>query len=260
MRMLRPTLFVVLLVAGCNEDTGSGLVQFTAKAAGPEQAAEGQPYEFDTTQGYHVRLDRAQLAIGAVYLNRSRPTLGAQDTPCILPGVYAAEVTTGVTIDALSSKEVEFGSVGRGTADRALTGEVWLTGGRVDAKDDATHILEFSGVATRSSSTYGFHGVVTIGKNRAVASSDPATPGANPLCKQRIVTPIPVDITPAQGGSLTLRVSPEDWFDQVDFATLPGAVGQGEDLEIPDRFEGQAATALLQGLRGVDAYNIVWKD
>jgi len=39
-----------------------------------------------------------------------------------------------------------------------------------------------------------FEGVVTIGSNRRVPSSDPATPGANPLCKSRIVTPIPIDL------------------------------------------------------------------
>lgn len=242
-------------LVGCNDDTGSGLVQFKAFAAGPEQAISGQPLVFDTVAGYRVQLDRARLTIGAVYLNRSRPTLGAQDTACVLPGIYAAEVTSGVVIDALSSEPVEFASVGHGTADRALTGEVWLTGARIDAEQDSTPILEYSGTATRAGRSYGFYGVVTISSNRVIGSVDPATPSANPLCKLRIVTPIPVDITPSDAGALTLRVAPDQWFQHVDFASLPGASEPAEALCIPDSYEGQAAVALFQGLRSVNAYH-----
>lgn len=253
-------LMLTLCALGCSDDTGSGLVQFAAYAAGPEAAVAGQPYAFDNAFGYHVVLERAQLTIGALYLNRSRPTLGAQDTPCILPGVYAAEVTSKLVIDALSNRPNQFATLGHGTADRALAGEVWLTGERVDATRDTTHILDYSGTASRQNLIYGFSGVITIDKNRALGSNDPATPGANPLCKQRIVTPIPIDITPSQGGQLTLRVRPEKWFEDVDFATLPGALGQGEMLQIPDVPSGQAAVALFQGIRGVNAYQFSWTD
>ncbi len=243
---------------GCNEDTGSGLVEFSAYAAGPERAVVGQPYAFDSAAGYHIELERARLTIGAVYLNRSRPTLGAQDTPCVLPGVYVAEVTSGVVIDVLSPELTEFGARGRGTLDRARTGEVWLTGGRIDATSDNTKLLEVAGKATRADASYGFHGVVTISQNRAIGSPDPATPGANPLCKQRIVTPIPVDITPSNQGSLQVRVAPEVWFDQVDFAQLPFAVGHGDVSEIPDSGENASAVSLYRGLRSLEAYQIEW--
>jgi hypothetical protein len=250
-------LFALSLL-GCNPDTGSGLVTFPAYAAGPEQATAGQPYVFDSAAGYRVELERARLTIGAVYLNRSRLTLGAQDTPCVLPGVYVAEVTSGVVIDALSPELVEFGAKGRGTLDRALTGEVWLTGGRIDATSDTTKILDVAGTATRDGAAFGFHGVITISQNRALGSPDPATPGANPLCKQRIVTPIPVDITPSNQGSLELRVAPEIWFAQVDFAQLPGAVGQSEVTTIPDSSENAAAFSLYQGLRSLEGYRFEW--
>jgi hypothetical protein len=245
-------------LAGCNEDTGSGLVGFPAYAAGPERSVTGEAYEFDSTAGYHVRLDRARLTIGAVYLNRARPILGAQDTSCVLPGSYAAEVRAGVVFDALSPKLVEFETEGDGTADRALTGEVWLTGGAIDATNDNTRILDFAGTAKRGDTTFGFYGVITIGQNRSLGSADPATPGANPICKQRIVTPIPIDITPSSSGSLTLRVSPDVWFGHVDFSLLPDAVGQGEDLEIPNSQDNAAAVSLFQGLRSVDAYQFNW--
>jgi hypothetical protein len=247
-----------LALLGCNEDTGSGLVRFSAYAAGPKQAAAGQPYEFDSASGYHVRLERALLTVGAVYLNRSRPTLGAQDTACTLPGVYVAEVTKGIVIDALSSEPVAFPDSGHGLLERALAGEVWLTGARIDAIDDNTKILDVAGTATRGDAAFGFSGVITIGQNRTIGSSDPATPSANPLCKLRIVTPIPVDITPSNTGSLELRVAPEVWFDHVDFSKLPGAKGSGETSVIPDTMDDASAVTLFQGLRSIAAYRIAW--
>lgn len=259
MRRLLSLLFL-MLANGCVEQTGSGLVQFEAYAGGPVDAAAGAPYEFDNRLGFHVTLTRARLRVGAIYLNRARPILGAQDTACILPGLYAAEVRSAATIDALSPELVPFERPGSATADRALTGEVWLTGGDIDADNDSTRILDYAGLATRGEATYGFHGVVTIGSNRAIVSADPATPGANPLCKQRIVTPIPVDITPQQDGELILRVNPEVWFDSMDFSRIPNAVGSGEDSRIADSNTDAASNTLFQGLRSTDAYRFDWSD
>lgn len=245
-------------LVGCNEDTGSELVTFSAYAAGPQRAIAGEPYVFDSAVGYHVQLEHAQLTIGALYLNRARPTLGAQENACVLPGVYAAEVTSGITLDAISPEPVEFPVAGQGTADRALTGEVWLTGGRIDATKDPTPILIVSGTASRADISIGFHGVVTISQNRSVGSPDPATPGANPLCKQRIVTPIPIDIVPSNRGQLELRVEPEQWFDHVEFSQLPGATEPNRIVEIPDSSENPAAVQLYQGLRSIGAYRFDW--
>lgn len=249
-----------LLSVGCISDTGSGLVTFEALAGGSKRAQAGAPYEFDNALGYHVSLRHAQLTIGGVYLNRARPILGAQDTACILPGLYAAEVRSSVTLNALSPELVAFEGTGQGTADRALTGELWFTGGEIDADVDNTRVLEFAGTASRQGAVFGFHGAITISRNRAIGSTDPATPGANPLCKQRIVTPIPVNLTPSSDGRLELRVLPEIWFGQVDFAKLPGAVGIGEDLEIPDTRDDSVSATLFQGLRSTNAYSFEWED
>ncbi|MGC4068633.1 MAG: hypothetical protein QM784_29085 [Polyangiaceae bacterium] len=265
LRAMKPASlgFVFVLGAnlvGCMDDTGSGLVEFQTVAGGPKDATSGEPYEFETAAGYHIKLERARLTIGALYLNRAKPILGAQDTSCVLPGLYAAEATSGVVIDALSPKLVAFDQPGRGTADRAYSGEVWLTGGDIDALEDRTRILDFAGTATREGREFGFHGVITIGQNRALGSSDPATPGANPICKQRIVTPIAVDITPASNGRLVLRVIPKQWFSRVDFAALPGADTDPTDLEIPDTREDPVSNTLFHGLLSVDAYTFDFED
>jgi hypothetical protein len=256
----RAYCLLVLGVIGCSEETGSSIVEFDAFAGGRLQNRAKKTYTFDSGAGYQVTLTRADLTIGAVYLNRARPVLGGQDTACYLPGLYAAEVRSSVAFDALSEELVPFEGTGIGTADRALTGEVWYTGGEIDALKDGTRILSFEGTATKGASSFGFYGAITISQNRAVPSTDPATPGANPLCKERIVTPISVDIKPRDGGRLELRVLPEVWFDQVDFAGLEGALGHGEVIEIPDSREDSTSSTLFQGLRSNEAYQLEWKD
>lgn len=250
---------VVFASLSCVGTTGSEVVEFSVVAAGPANApASGGGYEFDTPAGFHVRLSKAILHIGAVYLNRSRPVQGAQDAPCVLPGVYVSEMTEGADIDVLSSTLQPFPASGHGTADRALAGEVWLTGGRIDSLDDSTPILDLAGVANKGGVTYRFEGVITIGTNRNVPSADPATPGANPLCKLRIVTPIPVDLTPSQGGVLVVRAEPQVWFDQVDFSKLD-TTSAGGILEFKDEVSGQPATTLFAGIRSVTAYTFEWR-
>ncbi len=242
----------------CVGTTGSDVIEFWVFGAGPADVPEGAGYyAFDTSAGYHIALSRAKLRIGGVYLNRSRPIQGAQDTPCILPGVYAAQMTEGVEIDVLSPVPQAFPSPAQGTADRALTGEVWLTGGRVDALDDHTTILDIAGEAYKDGVTYRFASVVTIGQNRFISSSDPGTPGANPLCKLRIITPINIDLTPSSTGKLLVRADPKVWLDRVDFSQLEGT-GQ-EVRQIPDQSAGQPATNLFAGLRAVNAYSFEWR-
>ncbi len=251
-----PPLMVCVVVA-CSGETGSGLVEFSAFAGADETTTN--PARFRTETGYDVELDQAELHVGALYLNRARPILGAQDTACILPGLYTAEVRSGMTFDALDPKLIRFGEPGHGTLEPAATGEVWLTGGEIDAQNDPTPILTYAGTATKDGVARRFRGVVTIGQNRALPSSDPATPGANPLCKQRIVTPIPVDITPSHTGTLVLRVRPEVWFARVDFGHLPVGTELTHLNQIPDSLDDPTSNTLFQGLRAAHGYRIEWQ-
>jgi len=148
---------------------------------------------------------------------------------------------------------------GNGTADRAVTGEVWLSGERIDALDDRTTIADVAGTATRASESIRFEGTVTIGSNRVAGQTDPARPGANPLCAERIVTPIPTSIIPTDGGSLVVRVDPRAWFANVELAELP--LSSETDLRrFPDESVGQPAINLYHGLRAStdDAYRFEW--
>lgn len=217
------TLICAALAApltACVGTTGSDLVTFEAAAAGPEDAVAGQPFVFTSGRGYEVTLTRAKLHVGAVYLNRARPVSGAQATSCVLPGIYVAEVTEGLDVDTLSPAPQPFPMKGEGTADHAIVGEVWLTNGDVNALEDQGVILDVAGTATRGGDTFPFEGKLTIGANRVPPVADPSLPSAHPICKERIVSPIDVSLTPKNGGSLLLRIDPRGWFTDVDFAKL----------------------------------------
>jgi hypothetical protein len=239
-------LSVSLLLGGCVGTTGGDLFPFEATASGPA-ASDGQGYSFESGRGYAVSLTRARVHVGAVYLNRGRATSVASDTSCTLAGIYVAEVTSGLDVDALSPEPQAFPVLGQGTADLAHTGEVWLTSGDVNATSDSRVVLDVAGTATRGDRSYPFEARLTIGANRLETPPNPALPGAKPICKQRIVTPIPVNAVPARGGKLHLRIDPAGFFGNVDFSTL-SASADGV-FRFDDASATQASANLYAGLR-----------
>lgn len=215
------TLMLPVALSACTGTTGGDLISFDAYGAGPADAAAGQPYSFENSRGFAVTLTRARLHVGAVYLNRSRPNSVDSDPRCQLSGIYLAEVTSGLDIDVLSPELQPFPEEGFATTERAPTAEVWLFGGGdINEPDDHTVILDVKGTARGTGPDIPFEGKITIGQNRQIPPLSPAKPGANPICKQRIVSPIKVDIEMAAGDSLVLRVDPRGLFANVDFAEL----------------------------------------
>ncbi len=247
------------LLAGCTGTTGYEHVEFHAAAAGAQAATDGT-LEFDNGVGYHVTLTRARLHIGAVYLNQSVPSSGSQATGCILPGIYVGEVLGSLDVDALSSKAQPFPVKGDGTTYAAKAGELWLTGGDINRVQDTTVILDAAGTADKDGMQYPFEASVTIGSNRVIPSNDPAFPGQNPICRQRIVTPIPVDFTLHDGGQLLIRVDPTVWFAGVDFSMLQQAQADPPLYRFDDASSGPAEISLYNGLHArTGAYRFVWK-
>jgi hypothetical protein len=264
---MHPRLIFVLLLAclplsgACVGTTGGDLFSFEAAAAGPEDAAPGKALSFSSGRGYAVELTRARVHVGAVYLNKALPVSGAQATSCVLPGIYVAQLTRGLTVDTLSPELQPFPAPGEALSERALAGEVWLTGGDVNAPDDSTVILDVAGRAERDGLSYPFEGMLTIGQNRAVPAADPAQPGANPLCKERIVSPIPLDLTLRAGGSLILRVDPRGLFTNVDFSTLERVSDDPPLYRFEDRSMGQANLNLYRGLQAREGvYRFSWNN
>jgi hypothetical protein len=248
-------------LASCVGTTGSDLFTFDAAASGPEDAEAGKPLSFTSGAGYAVVLDRARVHIGAVYLNKAFPISGAQSTSCVLPGIYVAELTRGLDVDALSPEPQPFPSPGEALEERALAGEVWLSGGDVHSLTDSTVILDVAGTAEKDGETYPFEGALTIGQNRATPVADPAQPGANPICKERIVSPIAVQLTPRKGGRLLLRIDPRRFFDNVDFSALDQASEAPPLYRFRDATVEQPNVSLYAGLRSREGvYRFFWDD
>jgi hypothetical protein len=255
----------VALSASCGGTTGGAHVTFPAFAAGPADASGG-PLEFrnvvSDTPGYHIVLTRAQLHIGAVYLKPTTQISGAQATACYFaqPGFYTVEVLNSLDVDALSPAPQPFPAEGFATSIPVHSGELWLTGGDINTIDDSTPILNVAGTADQAGVSYPFAGRLTIGRNRLQTSRDPGFPSLHPICKERIVTPIPVDVTPQPGGSLTVRIDPRGWFDQVDFKklTASGSPPRYQFVDAPGA--DTASDALYSGLKSViGVYQFTWQ-
>jgi hypothetical protein len=249
---------VCALAPACVGSTGGDLVSFDAAAAGPSDAVAGQPLTFDTN-GYHVALTRARLHVGALYLNKARPISGAQDTNCILPGIYVAEVTAGTDVDLLSPALQWLPNKGEGISQHAIVGEVWLMHGDVNAPDDPAPVLEVEGTAEKEGATYPFDATITIGQNRRVPVTNPALPSQHPICKERIVSPIvDVDVTPQTGGSLLVRVDPRQLFTNVDFAQLDRISESPPFYRFKDATQGQPNINLYRNLHSTSGTNGVY--
>lgn len=249
------------IVAGaCVGTTGGDLVTFPAYASGPADATAGQPFRFMTSLGYDVTLTTARLHIGAVYMNQSTPASVSQDTSCTLAGIYVAEVTGGLDVDVLSPALQPFPTPGFGTTEKAKTGEVWLMGGNVNAETDPTVILQITGTATKEGVAYPFEGAITIGQNRSIPP-DPAQPGASPICKQRVVSPIRIELTPRAGGQLVVRVDPRGLFNNVELSELEQVQQVPPLYRFKDTSADQPSTNLYNNLHAsVGVYEFTWEN
>jgi hypothetical protein len=257
MTSLRFLLFCssALTALGCVGSTGGDLFELQAYAAGPSDAAASVPFE--NSLGYRIELQEARLFVGGVYLNRSRATSVSSDTSCSLAGIYVAEVLSGREVDLLSPAPQVFPSAGFATTERAATGEVWLSRGDVNQPSSSGVVLRVSGRAERAGQSYPFAGQLSIGPNRVVPPTDPALPGQHPICKQRIVSPIAVDLAASDGRALLLRIDPRNMFGNVDFETL-GLVGDSYRFADETGVD-QASDNLYAGLRrSSGVYSFSW--
>ena len=246
---MRPALLALSLCA-CVQSTGGNLVTFAAEAVGTPAASA-----FTTPRGYAVTLSRARLFVGAVYLNQSNPADYTLETSCFLPGVYSGEVRGSLLVDGLDATPQPFPVQGNGTDAPVRAGELWLTDSDVNDEDSKTVVLDVAGVASRGGMTWPFGAAYTLGANRKQPPRDAALPGSHPICKERIVTPIPTELTLAEGGTLRLVVDPRAWFLSVEFAELNGTQFIDDSATA-----GQPDIALYNALKAAKGpYRFEWR-
>jgi hypothetical protein len=253
-----PVVAALFVCVSCVGQTGGTTVVFPVAAAGPADAVAGQPLSF-SSGGFDIVLTRAQLHVGAVYLDESQSVSGGQATGCYLTGTYVAQETSSLDVDLLEPAARRFPAPALGITDPPpLVGQVWLTGGDVNEASDPTPILVVAGTATsmKDGTVFPFSGTITIGTNRQSTGS--AT-GGSPICKARIVTPIPARVTLRQTGGLLLRIDPRPLFELVDVSTLPRDPASG-DFVFPDEPGVVAAQNLYGNLHSTAPYTFSWTE
>jgi len=255
--------------SACLGSTGNTLVQFRAAVAGPTDAVAGTSYSFTTHTGWHVVLSTATLHVGALYLTQVVTTSGGGPAPCTAQGTYVGQVTTlqdasspvvGINVNLLSPALQYFLEMGEGTSITARSAQVWLTSVQVDQDTDPTAILSIDGVADKGGQSIPFDGDIHISSsNRLVPPTDATKPGSNPICQQRIVSPIPVDLVPRSSGVLLMRVDPTLLF-EVDFSTLPKDPKNPQKYQFADNSNDTASSILYQALHNSKVYQFSWED
>ena len=222
MRKRRLLLFSLLLTPGdfsCVGQTGGNAIDFPVAAAGPASAILGQPLSCTNDGNWDITLTQATLHIGAIYLDQSQPISGGQATGCYLTGTYVAQETSGLDVDLLSPDPQLFPADAHGiTYPPALVGQVWLTHGDINTIADRVPVLQVAGTATQAAGAYPFTAALTIGSNRQASGG--AVAGGDPICKERIVSPISAAVTIQPTGGLLLTVDPCRMFTNVDFSLL----------------------------------------
>jgi len=226
------SLALLLALAGvsCADSTGGETLDIPVAAAGPASAIAGQPLTCDADPAWTITVTVAALHVGAVYLDQSQPVSGAQATGCVLTGTYVAQELSPLDVDLLSPALQRFPALAHAvTTPPALIGEVWLTRGPIDAVPSSTPIMPVltvagSAVQTQTGAAFPFQGTVTIEDNYDSAG---ASAGGSPICKKRIVTPIPAAVTLSASGGLLLRIDPCRLLTAIDFSALPAGATPG---------------------------------
>jgi hypothetical protein len=251
---------LVFVVIGCVGKTGGETIDFPVAAAGPNSAVAGEPLSCAKDGDWEITLTQALLHVGAVYLDQSQPVSGGQATGCYLTGTYVAQETSSLDVDLLSPDRQRFATAAHGITDPpALIGQVWLTHGDVSNVADTDPVLTLTGAAARAGQTLAFTAAITIGANRQSGTGSLA--GGAPICKERIVTPIPAALTIQRTGGLLLRIDPCRLFTNVDFSMLPAGSTPGAHQFSDDPASAsytQPSKNLYANLRNTGPYSFSW--
>ena len=220
----------------CNGTTGDQLVTFDAYAAGAAHAGDPFPVDVVAANGaqttYTVQIKSATMHIGALYLNQNIP----DGETCVNPGLYSAQVPGSIDVNLLSTAPQPFSLRGNGTADPSQSFSIWLTdGGNAvpsslgEPSDtinsaNADPMVLLQAVVTNESTgvEFAFSSIVTVNPaNRGTTPTNPAYPGQNPICLQRIVSVPLGGVTIHPGDSVLLTIDPRRWLaTALDFAKL----------------------------------------
>lgn len=262
---LRRVLFLCLTVTIVNCDMASGTggrpIQFEMRLDTTPSFEEAS-HAFDTSTGWHVKLEQAFIAIGPVYVYQNPPSLAQVDAEpgrtlakglwdALVPSAYAhagdehffggevkGEYLGQIAFDVLAPNGVRIPDV-PGTLGRAQSASIWLAPPRTS--------IQGNGNALRGHHAYV---VGTAEKEGFVVPFEGGLDIENEGTKQRI-DGIPLDIQLDDGAVLTLVLHPQAWFDAAHFDQLSEKNQAGRYVITPD---SQVRTAWFLGARGFSAF------
>lgn len=256
------------LVSACAGGTGARKFDVDAFASGHPDVAKGRPFVND--KGYVVRLDRATVTVGPVYLNVVAPrgsSTAARGLRFPFEGVAHAhgedhlgsgrivgEVLGQVTFDALSDARVPFPRRATVTNEPVRTVDIWLyppPGDDPETKK-ARASLDVEGTAERGGASLRFRGSLAI-DDAFLPDAEPGTRGARTLSEIRRIRGIAASFTPEEGGALEVLFDVREALRGCDFGALDAnpkdADGAARLVQSKATGNDQVVTSLFQGLK-----------
>lgn len=245
-------------VAGCG-GTGGERVRLDMAVQSAGLSAEGS---FTTETGWEVRLERAVIALGPVYLWENAPPVAGLFPPRRSPwhtlgdwlvrpahahvgdthfdgGQVRAEYVGQVLFDALAEQPLELGSID-GIAGTARSFSVLLEPPRRSVDDGRLegHHAFVVGEASRGGEVLRFSGGLDVPAEGT----------------QRQVDGVEAHVSIQEGARLVLRVDVSRWLRDAEFQRLTEVAPDG-GLVITA--ESQVRTAWFIGVRSFDAFSLV---
>jgi hypothetical protein len=255
--LLARTLLTLLLVPAVACDPAAGREATVSMRLSSSRRDGGPPRRFTTAAGWDVTLEEARIALGPIYLYENAPADALNEhwwrlDRLVLPvarahagdqqfsgGAVLAEYVGQVAFDALGAAPVDLGTT-TATVARARSFSVRLDPPSATNREATRgHHLWARGQAAKDGATIAFEG----GLDLAQAGT------------QRRVDGLDLEADLDDGGTFTLVVHPEAWFDQADFSSLP-APAEGGTRVIGA--ESQVRGAWFVGARGYRAFTGGW--
>jgi hypothetical protein len=228
---------VALLVAGalpssgCSGSTGDERFAFTASIGGAARAGSG-PLTFTNEQGWEVRLDRAMVFLGPLYLNTVPPLAETAwfslvrpafaDPSHLAPGRITGELLGQLSFDALSPDLVPFAETGTLTREPVRTLELRFyppAGVSFDTLKITDPVVEVAGLATRGADAVPFRGALVL-DDTWIPDIQAGDKGGLTIAEIREVRGVPADFHPEPGGTLEIRLDPAQLLRGADFSSL----------------------------------------
>lgn len=259
---------MLVLVVACAGGTGARKFEVEAFAGGHPDVAKGRPFVND--KGFTVRLERATVTAGPVYLNVVAPrgssasargfrfpferVAHAHGEDHLGSGRIVGEVLGQVTFDALDKARVSFPARATVTNEPVRTVDIWLypPPGNDPETKKVRAALDVEGTAERGGTSTRFRGSLAIDE-AFLPDAEPGTRGARTLSEIRRIRGIAASFTPEEGGALELVFDVREAFRGCDFGALTENPkdSDGAVRLVQGKATGndQVVTSLFQGLK-----------